>query len=155
MQIYTCIFCIMMQHFDFKSCIAGIILYMCPASQWVMMLHCNIIFHWLGTSLRCEQNGCHFADNIFKCILCISSLFMEFNWQNISIGSANSLAIKRHQAIAWTNVNAYMTYWIYDMQVRYCMASIYILYLIQWPHTWSNGHVFYSHLVIKMSDPIS
>ena len=63
-------------------------------------------------TLRLRQNGCYFADNIFKCIylnenLCvltrISLKFVPKGWYQTSIGSDNGLAPNRWQAIIWTN----------------------------------------------------
>ena len=50
-------------------------------------------------TLRPKQNVRHFADDIFRCIL----FNKWYNWQYISIGSGNGLALNRGQAITWTN----------------------------------------------------
>ena len=59
-------------------------------------------------TLRPEQNGCHFADNIFKCILFEEKVnFIEFCSLSLITryitGSYNGLAPNRYQAIAWVN----------------------------------------------------
>ena len=64
------------------------------------------------------QNGCHFADDIFKCIVLnenfwiLSSIIeicsLGFNW-HVIIGSDNSLLLNRGQAIIWTNDG--LVYW--------------------------------------------
>ena len=62
------------------------------------------------------QNGCHFADNIFRCIFinkkfCILiKISLSFvpkgpNWQYTSIGLDNGIAPNRQQAIIWTNAH--------------------------------------------------
>ena len=70
-----------------------------------------LIWLWLKT-LKQRENGCHFADDIFKCILLnknawismkISLDFVEgCSWQYTSIGSDNGLAPNTRQAIIWT-----------------------------------------------------
>ena len=66
---------------------------------------------------RPRQNGCHFADGIFKCIFlnedvtckfrlkfhCTEVCSQGFIWQYASIGSDNGLPPGRRQAIIWTN----------------------------------------------------
>ena len=75
---------------------AGIILCMCPANE--MMLHCNIISHWLGAYTKWSLR-----------ILCLSLLT---HWGRVThicvskqtiIGSDNGLSPGRRQAIIWTN----------------------------------------------------
>ena len=60
------------------------------------------------------QNGCHFADDIFSCILGMKSFvcWFEFQicsrgskWQYISIGSGNGLVPNKQQAVTWTYVD--------------------------------------------------
>ena len=69
---------------------------------------------WLVYTLRARWNGCHFADNIFKCIFLMKTLILTTilpkriyspgsNWQYGSISSDNGLAPNRRQAIIWTN----------------------------------------------------
>ena len=68
-------------------------------SQWETTLQCNVVSHWLGTywnckihvccgkthsrplnTLRLRQNGCHLADDIFKC-----NCFNENVWISIKM----------------------------------------------------------------------
>ena len=74
------------------------------------------------THLPPGQNGHLFADDVFKCIflnenIWISNrisliMFIEMrslgsNWQYVSIGSDNGLALSRWQAIIWTNADPF------------------------------------------------
>ena len=64
-------------------------------------------------TLRPRQDGCHFADDIFKRIFLNENVWISINihwsylpgsnWQYTSVGSDNDLAPTRRQAIIWTN----------------------------------------------------
>ena len=51
-----------------------------------------------------EQNGRHFADDIFKCIFMNEKFCISID-KKVSIGSGNGLAPNRRQAITWTNAD--------------------------------------------------
>ena len=69
-------------------------------------------FYW-NVSTRSRQSGCHFADDIFKCILLYKTNVFWLNFPDVcsqrsycwwvSIGSGNGLVPDRWQAIMWTN----------------------------------------------------
>ena len=69
-----------------------------------------------------EQNGRHFADDIFQCTFMKEILHSKrSNWQEVSIGSDDGYVSKGRQAIVWTNDD--QLYWrIY--------ASLYLNVLI-------------------------
>ena len=87
--------------------------------------------------MRLRRKGLHFTDDIFRCIF-LNKYFWIFkrnfteicslgsNWQYDSIGSDNGLALKRRQAIIWSNVG--MFYWpiyvsIFINELTLCSAS--------------------------------
>ena len=85
-----------------------------------MLIQLYITQQQWDNTLRPRQNGCHFAEGIFKCI----SLNENFRiWNKISLKyvpkgeienmatflSDNGLAPNRRQAIIWSNVG--MLYW--------------------------------------------
>ena len=84
----------------------------------ILLPHCGCM-NWGINTLRPTQNGCHYADDTFKCIFLNENFKFKWNfinicslwsnWQYGSIGSDNGLAPNRRQAIIWTNVG--MFYW--------------------------------------------
>ena len=95
---------------------------------------------WINT-LRPRPKGCHFADNIFKCIFLNENLkfkryFTEMcsfgsNWQYVITGLDNGLAQNRWQAITWTNDG--LDYWCIDVsfslnELSFCTETIMFLW---------------------------
>ena len=95
-------------------------------SQWETTLHCTLISHWLGAytkwylqgviigciyhdncsqisnTLRPKQNGCHFPDNIFKCIFLNESIWIsiEISLKFVPKGPINNIPALV-QIMAW------------------------------------------------------
>ena len=82
-----------------------------------MMVYVWKLTHCWFDSSPPGQNGHHFADELIKwdfinenCCTYFDSNFTEVcswgsNWQKVSTGSGNGLALNRWQAIIWTNVD--------------------------------------------------
>ena len=67
---------------------------------------------WTINSSPPEQRGCHFADDILKCILFCILIWISLKFvtkglidNKASIGSGKGLAPTRRQAITWTNAS--------------------------------------------------
>ena len=65
-------------------------------------------------TLKLRQNGCHFPDDIFKCIFLNENMWISIKIplkfvpkgsidNNSPFGSDNGLVLSRQQAIIWTN----------------------------------------------------
>ena len=88
-------------------------------------------------TLRPIQNGCHFADNVFKCIFLNENFWISNNislkcvpcGQIDNISSDNGLAPNRREAIIWTN-NGLVNLRIYASHG-----------LNEWTH-WSLGNLY-------------
>ena len=112
-----------------------------PMSRLVLMSHCHRRSHMpLFSSLsqsRPEQNGRHLADDIYKCIflnehhcLLMSMNFLSVRLIMIKIGSVNSLALIRRQAITCTNIYhilwcafAYLAFNEFSQSDQFCLIS--------------------------------
>ena len=88
------------------------------------------------------RNGCHFAENIFKCIewelfYCDSNVPEVWswgsNWQYVIPGSGNGLSPVRRQAIIWTNDDSIQWY-ISAFAEFLCKAHV-LCYV--YSHQWS------------------
>ena len=65
---------------------------------------CSCLWPYVVNSSSPGQNGCHFADDIFKRIFLIKrfTFWLKFH-RSFFIGSDNGMAPTRRQAIIWTN----------------------------------------------------
>ena len=89
--------------------------YVGMTDTWIIVCNIYITLNTAINILRLRQNGCRFADNVFKCIFFNETEFLsQFHWSlflrvHASIGSDNGLAQIRQQAIIWTNDG--LVYW--------------------------------------------
>ena len=84
------------------------------------------MFQCFNSSPR-GQDGCQFADSIFRCIFFNETFafWLKFHWslflriQQHNIGLDNGLASNRRQAIVWTNADLFIdAYFFYIIHVN-------------------------------------
>ena len=80
---------------------------------------------WSINTLRLRQNGRHFPDGIFECIFLNENVWISIygsNEQYCSIGSDDSLAPTRRQAIIWTSdgefIDTYVSLGLNELDIR-------------------------------------
>ena len=109
----------------------------------------------LVSTLRAEQSGCHFADEIFNTILgrkwwhCDSNFIeLRANEQYVPIGSYDVLAPSRRQAITWTSqcrpnsrMHTYVPPGINELRrlVTYAAVDCIIQWSLRWHHNEREG----------------